>query len=46
VIKATHHCMSSRGIRKVGSDMVTSCMVGCFRDNALTRQEFLTMVSK
>ena len=38
VIKATHHCMSSRGIHKVGSDMVTSCLLGCFRDNAITRQ--------
>ena len=46
VIKATHHCMSSRGVHKVGSDMVTSCMLGCFRDNAITRQEFLAMVSK
>ena len=46
VIKATHHCMSSRGIHKVGSDMVTSCMLGCFRDNAITRQEFLSMVGK
>jgi GTP cyclohydrolase IA len=46
VIKATHHCMSSRGVHKVGSDMVTSCLLGCFRDNAITRQEFLAMVDK
>jgi GTP cyclohydrolase I len=45
-IKATHHCMSSRGIHKVGSDMVTSCMLGCFRDNAITRQEFLAIANK
>ena len=44
VIKATHHCMTARGIKKEGSDLVTSRMLGCFRDNALTRQEFLTMV--
>jgi GTP cyclohydrolase IA len=44
IIKAVHHCMSSRGIHKVGSDMVTSCMLGCFRDNAITRQEFMGMV--
>jgi GTP cyclohydrolase IA len=43
VIKAVHHCMSSRGIHKVGAEMVTSCMLGCFRDNASTRQEFLAM---
>lgn len=46
VIKATHHCMSSRGVLKVGSEMVTSCMLGCFRDNAITRQEFLAMAIK
>jgi GTP cyclohydrolase I len=46
VIKANHHCMSSRGVHKVGSEMVTSCMLGCFRDNASTRQEFLAMVEK
>jgi len=46
VIKATHHCMASRGVHKVGSDMVTSCMLGCFRDNALTRQEFLAITNQ
>lgn len=46
VIKATHHCMTSRGVHKVGSEMITSCMIGCFRDNAITRQEFLAMVDK
>jgi len=44
ILKASHHCMSSRGIHKVGSDMVTSCMLGCFRDNAITRQEFMGMI--
>jgi GTP cyclohydrolase I len=46
VIKAVHHCMSSRGIHKVGAEMVTSCMLGCFRDNASTRQEFLAMTKQ
>jgi GTP cyclohydrolase I len=46
VLKANHHCMSSRGIKQVGSDMVTSCMLGCFRDNPTTRQEFLGMVQE
>jgi GTP cyclohydrolase I len=41
VIKATNHCMSTRGIHKEGTDLVTSRMLGCFRDNAITRQEFL-----
>jgi GTP cyclohydrolase I len=44
VIKAKHHCMSTRGVQKPGSDLVTSRMLGCFRDNAMTRQEFLAMV--
>jgi GTP cyclohydrolase IA len=46
VVKAIHHCMSSRGVHKVGAEMVTSCMLGCFRDNALTRQEFLAMTKQ
>lgn len=46
VIKAFHHCLSSRGVQKVGADMVTSCMLGCFRDNASTRQEFLAMTKQ
>ncbi len=41
VIKAEHHCMTTRGVHKPGTDMVTSRMLGAFRDNALTRQEFL-----
>jgi len=44
VIKATHHCMSSRGIHMHGTDMVTSRMLGCFRENSLMRQEFLSTV--
>jgi GTP cyclohydrolase I len=45
VIKATHHCMSTRGIHKHGTDMVTNRMLGSFRDNPMTRQEFLAMVN-
>ena len=44
VIKSVHHCMSSRGVHKHDTDMVTSRMLGCFRDNAMTRQEFLAMI--
>jgi GTP cyclohydrolase I len=43
IIKATHHCMTTRGVHKPGADLVTSRMLGCFRDSALTRQEFLGM---
>jgi GTP cyclohydrolase I len=45
IIKATHHCMTTRGVHKPGTDLVTSRMLGCFRDNALTRQEFLGMAT-
>jgi GTP cyclohydrolase I len=44
VIKATHHCMMSRGVRRHGADLVTSRMLGCFRDQPMTRSEFLTLV--
>ena len=43
IIKASHHCMTTRGAHKPESDLVTSRMLGCFRDNPLTRQEFLSM---
>lgn len=42
VIKATHGCMTTRGVHKHGSGMVTSRMLGCFRENPATRQEFMT----
>jgi len=45
VIKAAHHCMTTRGVHKHGTDMVTSRMLGAFRDNQMTRQEFLAMVT-
>jgi GTP cyclohydrolase IA len=44
VVKAAHHCMSSRGVHMHGTDLVTSRMLGCFRDNAMSRQEFMSMV--
>jgi GTP cyclohydrolase IA len=44
VLMATHHCMTARGVKKHGTDLVTSRMLGCFRDNPMTRQEFLAAV--
>jgi len=44
ILKAKHHCMTTRGVHQVGTDLVTSRMLGCFRDNPLTRQEFLSMI--
>jgi len=44
VIEAAHQCMTTRGIHKPGVTMVTSTMLGAFRDNPSTRREFLSMV--
>ena len=41
VVEATHECMTTRGIHKRGVSMVTSKMLGGFRDDARTRAEFL-----
>jgi GTP cyclohydrolase I len=45
VIKATHGCMTTRGVHKHGAGMVTSRMLGVFRDNAATRHEFMTTLN-
>lgn len=45
VIKASHHCMTTRGVHKPDTDLVTSRMLGCFRDNAQARQELLMAVN-
>ncbi len=44
VIEAAHQCMTTRGIRKPGISMVTSRMLGSFRDDQTTRREFLSMI--
>jgi len=44
VIEAAHQCMTTRGIRKPGVSMVTSRMLGSFRDDPATRREFLAMI--
>ncbi len=44
VTEATHQCMTTRGVHKPGVTMVTSRMLGVFRDNAETRQEFLAAI--
>jgi GTP cyclohydrolase I len=45
VVKAAHHCMIDRGVRKRGADLVTSRMLGVFRDQPATRHEFLSLVN-
>ena len=44
VIEAAHQCMTTRGVQKSGVTMVTSRMLGAFRENGETRREFLSMV--
>lgn len=44
VIKATHGCMSGRGVRTHGVDMVTSKVLGCFRDDPASRKEVLSLM--
>lgn len=44
VIEAAHQCMTTRGVHKPGVTMVTSRMLGAFRDNAATRRELLAMI--
>ena len=45
VIKASRHCMTARGVHKPDADLVTSRMLGCFRDNPQLRQEFIGMTA-
>jgi GTP cyclohydrolase I len=44
VIDAAHQCMTTRGVHKRGVSMVTSSMLGAFREDARTRAEFLRFV--
>jgi GTP cyclohydrolase I len=44
VIEAAHECMTTRGIHKRGVSMITSKMMGTFRSDARTRNEFLTFI--
>ena len=46
VIEAAHQCMTTRGVHKPGVGLVTSRMVGAFRDDASTRREFLAVLGR
>jgi GTP cyclohydrolase I len=46
IIEASHQCMSTRGVHKPGASMVTSRMLGAFRDDPSTRRELLAMVNR
>ena len=44
VIRATHLCMTMRGVNKPGGEVITSAMRGCFRKSAATRAEFMALI--
>jgi GTP cyclohydrolase I len=46
IIDAAHECMTTRGVHKTGVSMVTSRMLGVFRDDPATRRELLSMISQ
>jgi GTP cyclohydrolase IA len=46
MIEARHLCMMMRGVQKQNSTMVTSSVLGVFRDYAATREEFLALISR
>jgi GTP cyclohydrolase I len=44
VIEAVHQCMTTRGVKKPGVSLVTSQMLGSFREDDKTRREFLAII--
>lgn len=44
VVQAEHLCMTMRGIKKPGSNVITSATRGSFRRKAITRSEFMTLL--
>jgi len=45
VVEAQHQCMTTRGVHKPGVSMVTSRMLGVFRDDPSTRREFMSLIA-
>lgn len=44
IMDASHLCMCMRGVEKPGSSTTTSCMLGVFRSDPKTREEFLMVI--
>ncbi len=46
VVEGAHECMTTRGVHKPGATLVTSRMLGAFRDDPTTRREFLAIIGR
>jgi GTP cyclohydrolase I len=46
VMQSSHLCMAMRGVEKVGSTTITSCMLGCMRSCVTDREEFLALLQR
>jgi len=46
VIESEHHCMSTRGVHKPGVSMITTRMLGCFKEDSERRREFYQLIGK
>ena len=46
LVEGTHQCMTTRGVHKTGVTMTTSRMLGAFRSDPATRQEFLSAIGR
>jgi len=46
VIEAVHECMTTRGVGKKDVSMMTSTLLGAFRENSDTRSEFMSLISR
>ena len=44
VLEGEHHCMSTRGVHRPGVTMVTSTLLGAFREDPATRREFMSLI--
>ena len=46
VMESSHLCMVMRGVQKSAATTTTSCMLGCMRTSAVTREEFLSLLNR
>ena len=44
VIELSYMCMEMRGVKKTGTATITSCVLGCFKEEKKTRDEFMSLI--